>query len=148
MHSDPYLQNRIAYRILRRAYRYADRIVTLTEGARRDLMRRILPCPTRSIAVMLTNAVMPPAMVQRIAQWDGEAGREDDLIVCVGRLSPEKDQRTLIRALSLLPAAQPWRLAIVGDGAGTSRAAKPWRTTSASPIASSSPVRSPIRLPG
>jgi glycosyltransferase involved in cell wall biosynthesis len=31
-------------------------------------------------------------------------------------LSPEKDQRTLIRAVSLLPAAQPWRLAIVGDG--------------------------------
>ena len=65
---------------------------------------------------MLTNAVVPPAMAHRIAQWDGETGREDDLIVSVGRLSPEKDQRTLIRALALLPAARPWRLAIVGDG--------------------------------
>ncbi len=73
--------------------------------------------PDETIAVMLTNAVVPPATAERIAQWDGEAGREDDLIVCVGRLSPEKDQRTLIRAMKLLPPALPWRLAIVGDGA-------------------------------
>ncbi len=115
LHRDPYLQNRVAYRLLRRAYAYADRIVALTEGARRDLADNFA-VPERSIATMLTNAVVPPAMVSRIAQWDGEAGRENDLIVCIGRLSPEKDQRTLVRAVSLLPAAQPWRLAIVGDG--------------------------------
>ena len=112
---DPYLQNRIAYRVLRRAYACADRIVTLTEGARRDLTKNFA-VPDESISVMLTNAVVPPAAVNRIAQWDGKAGREDDLIVCIGRLSPEKDQRTLVRAVSLLPASQPWRLAIVGDG--------------------------------
>ena len=112
---DPYLQNRIAYRILRRAYALADRIVTLTDGARCDLSKNFA-VPDSLIAVMLTNAVVPPPTANRIAQWDGEAGRENDLIVCVGRLSPEKDQRTLIRAVSLLPAAQPWRLAIVGDG--------------------------------
>ena len=61
---DPYLQNRIAYRILRRAYAYADRIVTLTEGARRDLAKNFA-VPDRLIAVMLTNAVVPPAMVSR-----------------------------------------------------------------------------------
>ncbi len=112
---DPYLQNRIAYRILRRVYAYADRIVTLTEGARRDLARNFA-VPDELISVMLTNAVVPPATVNRIARWDGEAGRDRDLIVCIGRLSPEKDQRTLIRAMSILPAPQPWRLAIVGDG--------------------------------
>jgi glycosyltransferase involved in cell wall biosynthesis len=112
---DPYAQNRIAYRVLRRLYRYADRIVTLTEGARRDLVENFAVAD-ETISVMLTNAVVPPAAAARIAQWDGEAGREDDLIVCVGRLSPEKDQRTLIRAMKLLPPALPWRLAIVGDG--------------------------------
>ncbi len=112
---DPYLQNRIAYCILRRFYSYADRIITLTEGARRDLMENFA-VPDHLIAVMLTNAVVPPAAANRIAEWDGEAGRENGLIVCIGRLSPEKDQRTLIRAVSLLPAGQPWRLAIVGDG--------------------------------
>lgn len=112
---DPYFQNRIAYRILRRFYRFADRIVTLTEGARRDLVRNFA-VPDETIAVMLTNAVVPPATLQRLAQWDGETGREDDLIVCIGRLSPEKDQATLIRAMSVLPASLRWRLAIVGDG--------------------------------
>ena len=112
---DPYLQNRIAYRILRRAYAYADRIVTLTQGARRDLMDNFA-VPDARISAMLTNAVVPPATVNRLAQWDGEAGRDKDLIVCVGRLSPEKDQHTLIRAMSILAPAQPWRLAIVGDG--------------------------------
>jgi glycosyltransferase involved in cell wall biosynthesis len=114
-HHDPYRQNRIAYRILRRLYRHADRIITLTDGARRDLVQNF-SVPDRMISVMLSNAVIPPATVNRIARWDGEAGREKDLIVCVGRLSPEKDQRTLLRAMTLLPADRPWRLAIVGDG--------------------------------
>jgi glycosyltransferase involved in cell wall biosynthesis len=113
---DPYLQNRIAYRILRRVYRYADRIIALTEGARRDLVRNFA-VPEGIIAMMLTNAVVPPATADRIAQWDGETGRESDLVVCVGRLSPEKDQATLIRAMGLLPAGRSWRLALVGDGA-------------------------------
>ena len=115
-HRDPYLQNRIAYRILRRVYSYADRVIALTEGARRDLVANFA-VPEEMISVMLTNAVVPPAIVNRIAQWDGETGRESDLIVCVGRLSPEKDQHTLIRAMTLLPPTRPWRLAIVGDGA-------------------------------
>jgi glycosyltransferase involved in cell wall biosynthesis len=115
-HRDPYLQNRIAYRILRRVYSYADRVIALTEGARRDLVANFA-VPEEMISVMLTNAVVPPVIVNRIAQWDGETGRESDLIVCVGRLSPEKDQHTLIRAMTLLPPTRPWRLAIVGDGA-------------------------------
>ena len=115
-HHDPYAQNRIAYRILRRFYRYADCIVALTEGARRDLKENFA-VPDHVISVMLTNAVIPPATAERIAQWDGENGRDKDLIVCVGRLSPEKDQRMLIRAVTMLPPGLPWRLAIVGDGA-------------------------------
>lgn len=112
---DPYLQNRIAYRVLRRLYRHADRIVTLTEGAQRDLAQNF-SVPAAQIAVVRTNAVIDPATVRRLARWDGETGREHDLVVCVGRLSPEKGHRTLIRALMLLPAERPWRLAIVGDG--------------------------------
>jgi glycosyltransferase involved in cell wall biosynthesis len=117
---DPYLQNRMAYRILRRVYGYADRVITLTEGARRDLIQNFA-VPDEIISVMLTNAVVPAAMADRLARWDGETGREDDLVVCVGRLSPEKDQATLMRAMTMLPAALNWRLAIVGDGAERAR---------------------------
>jgi glycosyltransferase involved in cell wall biosynthesis len=118
---DPYAQNRIGYRILKYLYRYADRVIALTEGARRDL-RENFAVPDDRIALMLTNAVIPDAQVRRLARWDGESGREDNLVVCVGRLSPEKDQRTLIRAMAMLPGElpsqpQPWRLALVGEGA-------------------------------
>ena len=112
---DPSSSNRIAYRILRHLYREADRIVTLTDGARSDISRKFA-VPDSKISVMRTNAVLPPAIEGWIERWDGDLGRESDLIVCVGRLSAEKDQRTLLRAVTLLPADRPWRLAIVGDG--------------------------------
>ena len=112
---DPSSSNRIAYRILRHLYREADRIVTLTDGARSDISRKFA-VPDSKISVMRTNAVLPPAIEGWIERWDGDRGRESDLIVCVGRLSAEKDQRTLLRAVTLLPADRPWRLAIVGDG--------------------------------
>jgi glycosyltransferase involved in cell wall biosynthesis len=112
---DPYRQNRLAYRLLR-FYRFADLVITLTEGARDDLIRNF-GIPAHKIAVMPTNAVIPREAADRLSHWDGESGREKDLIVSVGRLSPEKDHRLLLRALGLLPRTRPWRLALVGDGA-------------------------------
>lgn len=112
---DPYLQNRIAYRILRYLYRYADKVITLTKGARQDLAQNFL-VPERTISWMPSNAVVPPAVADRLARWDGETGRESNLIVCIGRLSPEKDHRTLLRAMTLIGPSRPWRLAVVGDG--------------------------------
>ncbi len=114
-HHDPSRSNRIAYRVLRLLYRHADRIVTLTDGARCDLTRSF-SVPESMISVMRTNAVLPPAIVNWIARWNGDSGRESDLIVCVGRLSAEKDHHTLLRALALLPAARRWRLVLVGEG--------------------------------
>ena len=111
---DPYGQNRLAYRLLR-LYRFADLVITLTEGARDDLVRNFA-VPAEKVAVMRTNAVIPPDAADRLAGWDGESGRESDLIVSVGRLSPEKDHRLLLRALGLLHPARRWRLALVGDG--------------------------------
>ena len=112
---DPSISNRVAYRILRHVYRYADHIITLTDGARRDLMREF-SVPNSMISVMGTNAVLPPEIVDQVSHWDGDYDRESDLIVCVGRLSAEKDQRTLLRAMTLLPSHRRWRLAIVGNG--------------------------------
>src|SRR5690242_6297548 len=112
---DPSWSNRIAYRVLVHLYRYADRIATLTKGARRELIERF-GIRSSLVTVMRPNAVNPPTMMNRLANWDGESGREDNLIVCVGRLSAEKDQRTLLRALTLMPPERDWRLAIIGDG--------------------------------
>jgi glycosyltransferase involved in cell wall biosynthesis len=112
---DPYLQNRIAYGLLRYLYRHADRIVVLTDGARTDLAQNF-SIPAHKISVMRANAVIPPAVMERIKQWDGEDGREPNLIVSVGRLSPEKGHRQLLHAMTLVRSDRPWRLALVGDG--------------------------------
>jgi glycosyltransferase involved in cell wall biosynthesis len=111
---DPSRQNRFAYRALRLLYRRADCITTLTEGARRDLIRDF--CVPESIISVMPNAVLPPTAVDRLRTWNAEHGRERDLIVCVGRLSAEKDQHTLLRALTLLTKHRQCRLVLVGDG--------------------------------
>jgi glycosyltransferase involved in cell wall biosynthesis len=105
---DPYRQNRIAYRILRFAYRFADVVVTLTEGARRDLAKNFR-VPEAKLARMTANAVIDAAV---LATPEGK--REPGLIVSVGRLSPEKDHATLIRAFARLDRSM--RLEIAGDG--------------------------------
>jgi glycosyltransferase involved in cell wall biosynthesis len=114
-HRDPSRSNRIAYRVLRRLYRFADHIITLTDRSRDDLTR-LFSVPGSMASAMRTNAVLTPAIMDRLARWDGESGRENGLIVSVGRLSAEKDHYTLLRALSMLPGGRPWRLVIIGNG--------------------------------
>jgi glycosyltransferase involved in cell wall biosynthesis len=112
---DPSRSNRIAYWMLRFLYRYSDCVVTLTDGARNDLVRNF-SVPSSKIWTMRTNAVIPSEMVDWIERWNGESCRESDLIVCIGRLSAEKAQHTLLHAMTLLPADCKWRLAMIGDG--------------------------------
>ena len=112
---DPHWQNRVAYGVLRRMYRTADQVITLTNGARRDLIENF-SVPAHKVSAMCSNAVITAEVADRIARWDGEQGREQDLIVSVGRLSPEKNHRLLLQALALLGRNRPWRLALVGDG--------------------------------
>ena len=108
-------QDRIAYKILHFVYRYADRVITLTDGSRRELVENF-SIPGQKISVMRSNAVITPEFSDRIAGWDGEHGREPDLIVSLGRLAPEKDQRMLLRALVRVGQRRKWRLVLVGDG--------------------------------
>jgi glycosyltransferase involved in cell wall biosynthesis len=111
---DAYLQNRLAYRMIGPVYRRADRVVTLTDGARDDLASNF-GVPADRIFVMRSNAVLDDETVLRLAGWNGETGREPGLIISVGRLSPEKDHLALVRAFAQLPA-QGNRLVLVGEG--------------------------------
>lgn len=104
---DPYRQNRVAYRILHLVYRFADVVLTLTEGARRDLVQNF-GVPEDRVVQMSANAVIETAVAD-------QGNREDGLVVSVGRLSPEKDYATLIRAFARL-GRKDWRLEIAGDG--------------------------------
>ena len=89
--------------------------MTLTEGARADLIGNF-GVPAAKVAVMTSNAVIPPAAIDQLRSWDGEAGREPGLILSVGRLSPEKDQKLLLRAMALVGTGKPWRVGFIGEG--------------------------------
>jgi len=112
---DPYMQNRLAYRLVGMAYSRCDRTITLTQGAKGDLAANF-GVPAANIEVMRANAVIDPAAQQRLAGADLEGSRETGLIVSIGRLSVEKDQLTLVEAMARLPAGQNARLVLVGDG--------------------------------
>jgi glycosyltransferase involved in cell wall biosynthesis len=110
---DPYRQTRIAYWLVPLLYRFADLVVTLTDGAFRDLSQRFW-VPRAKLARIACNAVIDARGAKAIA--GAALDREPGLIVAVGRLSPEKDHATLIRACSRLDPGMPWRLEIAGTG--------------------------------
>ena len=108
---DPYRQTRLAYAALRLIYRWADVVVTLTEGARRDL-RDNFGVPEAKLVRAGSNAVIGDAFA---AVEDLSEPRDPDLVVSVGRLSAEKDHATLLRAFARLDRPGV-RLAIYGTG--------------------------------
>lgn len=110
---DPYRQTRWAYGTLRWLYRHADVVVALTEGARRDLADNF-GVPPWKIVLMTSNAVIDERQAEIPTD---ERARVPGLVVAVGRLSPEKDQATLIRAFAALPRDTEARLEIYGTGA-------------------------------
>ncbi|MEB2844092.1 glycosyltransferase [Endobacterium cereale] len=111
--NDPYWQNRLAYRMAPKLYPMADVVMTLTEGARNDLIEQF-SVPRQKIVNLGTNAVITPAIR---AEIDGSLrAPEPGHIFSVGRLSPEKGFVTLIEAFALLRKQRPAKLTIVGEG--------------------------------
>ena len=111
--NDPYLQNRIGYRLAPLIYPRADLVVALTEGARRDLIDHFR-VPATKAARLGTNAVLTDAMRDTLSR--AVRRPETGLVVAVGRLSPEKDFVTLIDAVALLALRRDLRLVIAGEG--------------------------------
>ncbi|MGE7368627.1 glycosyltransferase [Neorhizobium sp. NPDC001467] len=116
--NDPYWQNRLAYRLAPKLYPMADLVMTLTDGARTDLIERFA-VPAHKIVNLGTNAVITADIRAQI----GGALRdpEPNHIFSVGRLSPEKDFATLIDAFALLRRHRPARLTIIGEGTERAR---------------------------
>ncbi len=116
-YQDPYLQNRLAYRFIRWVYSNANVVLTLTEGAKADLVSNFC-VPEGRIAVLRSNAVLTPETERHLAASAAlsKSQREPGLIVSVGRLSPEKDQLLLLEAMARLRVHSPIRLLLIGDG--------------------------------
>ncbi|MBX3538620.1 MAG: glycosyltransferase [Chelatococcus sp.] len=111
---DPYIQNRLAYRMAR-FYRQADHVITLTEGARRDLID-LFGVPETMISVLHTKPIITPDVAASLTAGAAIPRRDAGRIVTMGRLSAEKGHRDLIHAMALMPQDINWQLFIVGEG--------------------------------
>ena len=109
-------RDRIMPSLVRRFYPWADYVVGVSEGVIEDLARFVtLPADkVRVIANPIVEADIPEraeAPVDHVWFADGEK-----VFVAAGRLRPQKDFPTLLRAFARVRSTRPSRLVILGEG--------------------------------
>ncbi len=111
------LKDRAIMRMLKLLMPLANVVVANSRGSADDLERSI-PRVAGRVRVV-PNPVVTPELREQAAQpvehpWfaDGEA----PLVLAVGRLAPQKDHATLLRAFALVSRSEPARLVVLGDG--------------------------------
>lgn len=117
--------------LARVVYRLSERLVCCSEGIRGEAIRKLGLPPERVVTIYnpivtptalaqldqepdVTWAALDPGSVSGLEQT--AAPEESPLIVTMGRLAPQKDQATLLRAFARLCARRPARLLVFGDG--------------------------------
>lgn len=110
-------QWRYAAPLLRRTYTAADHVVAVSGGVADDLAET-LAMERQAIRVIYNPIVEGPgpdvAATDAPHPWLDR--RNARVLVWVGRLAPEKDVPTLLRALQILRKSEDVRLILVGDG--------------------------------
>jgi len=99
------------------AYRRADAVVAVSEGVADDL-RRWVRVPDHKLRV-IANPVITPALGQMVDHTPDHPwlqNRTVPVAIAVGRLRPEKDFQTLIRALQICRRHRELRAIILGEG--------------------------------
>lgn len=106
-------------RLLRKYYPQNDGIMAVSRGVAEDTAR-ILGIPAERIRV-IHNPVVTPDLETLARIRPGHPWMSEDadipVILGVGRLEPQKDFPTLIRAFALVREVTPCRLMILGEGA-------------------------------
>jgi glycosyltransferase involved in cell wall biosynthesis len=105
------------YAAIRRWYPLNDAFVTVSQGIKDDLVANF-GIPADKVHVV-RNPVVTPELLQRAAEpaehpW--LTRKEHPVILGVGRLAPQKDFPTLLRAFARVRAGRPARLVILGEG--------------------------------
>ena len=103
--------------LARLTYRYADRVVGVSQGVVDDLIQNIGISDTNSMVIFnpgITPKVRENAQAPVDHPWFG-AG-QPPVILSVGRLHMQKDYGTLLQAFKLVRERQAARLLILGDG--------------------------------
>ena len=103
-------------REVRRTYPFVDAIVAVSRGLAGHLAEvGIRKTPTR----VIYDPVVTPELAERASApvdhpWFG--GDSPQVILTAGKMRPQKDQSTLLRAMALLTARRPAKLIVLGKG--------------------------------
>jgi glycosyltransferase involved in cell wall biosynthesis len=110
--------------LLRSAYLKADAIVTASVGVADDLAAHV-GIPRDRITTVYNPVVTPDLLFKAREPVDHPwfAAGQPPVILAAGRLQPQKDFATLIRAFAVLRSSRPARLVILGAGTEFERAA-------------------------
>ncbi|SAK67522.1 glycosyl transferase [Caballeronia catudaia] len=101
-------------RLRRLTYRFADKVVALTDETKDWIETH---CGCRDVRVIPPPFALPIARTNPIVEPQSVVGNERRVLLAVGRLSPEKGFDSLIDAFRKIAGALPqWDLVIVGEG--------------------------------
>lgn len=109
---------RIAPRLAKYIYRWADYVVGVSQGVVDDLVQSV-GVPQHLVKVIFNPGVTPELRKkaqERLNHPWFQPG-EPPVIIAVGRLSPQKDFPTLLKAFAYLRQTRQVRLLILGEGA-------------------------------
>jgi glycosyltransferase involved in cell wall biosynthesis len=131
---------RLRPHLIRRFYQWADGIVAVSGGVADDLSR-VTGLPRERIDVIPNPVITPALKAMAEADLDHPWMRpgEPPVAIGLGRLVPQKDFATLIRAFAKVRERRPARLLILGEG--------PERASLESLIAEHG-LRRDVQLPG
>jgi glycosyltransferase involved in cell wall biosynthesis len=110
-------RQRLVPRLAKRFYPWADAVVAVSRGVAEDLVQE-LGLPPTGIEVVHNPIVTPELRALAAAPLDHPWFKPSlpPVIVAVGRLSPQKDFESLIRAVFRVRDRHPVRLVILGQG--------------------------------
>lgn len=116
LESKPRLQRWLRTAPMRWLFPYLDRIICVSEGVVEDTLAITEMSPDRVLAIR--NPVITPELAEQAREPVDHPWFSDDIpiIVGAGRLTPEKDFPTLIRAFGRVRQDGNCRLMILGEG--------------------------------
>jgi len=111
-------RGRLTPRLMKHFYPWADGIVVVSEGVRDD-MAQSTSIPRERITVIYNPSVVKADVLEKAQAplnhpWF--APDQPPVLVAVGRLQPQKDYPTLLRAFAQVRRKRPARLLILGEG--------------------------------
>jgi glycosyltransferase involved in cell wall biosynthesis len=109
-------RDRFMPRLVRRFYSMADRVVAVSAGVAEDIISLAALDPAK--VRVIYNPVVTPELAEYARAPVPHPWFDDDtpVFVAAGRLRPQKDFPTLLRAFATLRARRSARLVILGDG--------------------------------